>query len=79
MSKTITLSGNNIIFTKLYTNDFENEIYVCDICGLPQHQLLESEPFDNGNASDTIVRLCEPCVRNLSNLFIALKKQKEEK
>jgi len=40
----------------------------CDFCGLDTKVLI-SEPFDNGNASDTVIRICRHCVRNLDNLF----------
>ena len=66
-----------IKFTNLIDNSKRQE--VCDICGLPQNPLLKCDPFDNGNANDVIIQFCEPCIRGLSDLFIALKKQKEEK
>lgn len=69
--------GNNITFTQIIDNSSKDER--CDICGLPQNPLLQSEPFDNGNASATVITFCESCIKNLSNLFMALKKQKEEK
>ena len=69
--------GNDITFTQIIDNS--NKQACCDICGLPQNPLLQSEPFDNGNASQTVITFCEPCTKNLSKLFIILKKQKEEK
>lgn len=41
----------------------------CDICGLNHSILIESNIFDNGNSSDTVIRLCRSCVRSLDNLF----------
>ncbi len=69
--------GNNITFTHITDNSNKQEC--CDICNLPKNPLLQSEPFDNGNASQTVITFCESCIKNLSSLFITLKKQKEEK
>lgn len=51
----------------LFDNTIAGE--VCDICGLSHNPLLQSDVFDNGNASNTIVTLCQSCVRNLDNMF----------
>jgi len=40
----------------------------CDFCGLATI-VLESESFDNGNASETTIRICRCCARNIDNLF----------
>ena len=42
---------------------------VCDICGIMHNPLIQSKPFDNGNASETVISLCQSCVRNLDNIF----------
>lgn len=40
----------------------------CDICGLVG-TVIESDLFDNGNASDTRVKFCRSCLRSLDMLF----------
>lgn len=71
------MSSHGILFNKLIDTSNQNEY--CDICGVSHKYLLQSEPFDNGNASQTVITFCESCIKNLSNLFIVLKEQKEEK
>lgn len=75
--------GESITFSKCikFTNLIDNSKHeeVCDICGLPQNPLLKSDMFDDGNANEVSIQFCEPCIRGLSDLFHALKKQKEEK
>ena len=64
----IILSGAYIKFHKFDNEKAENK-YSCDICGLPIDELVESDVFDNGNASNTQIRFCRSCVRNLDNIF----------
>jgi hypothetical protein len=40
----------------------------CDFCGL-KTEVLQSDIFDNGNASNTQITICRSCARNLDNLF----------
>ena len=41
----------------------------CDICGMKHRELVKSDVFDNGNASDTQIYFCRSCVRNLDIIF----------
>jgi len=43
----------------------------CDFCGLKK-EVLQSNIFDNGNASNTQITICRSCIRNLDNLFEVL-------
>lgn len=40
----------------------------CDICGL-NNQLIESEPFDTGNAETATVKFCRSCLRSIDMVF----------
>jgi len=43
----------------------------CDFCGL-KTEVLQSDVFDNGNASNTQITICRSCARRLDNLFEVL-------
>lgn len=58
--------SKNIRF-RIIENEDEREI--CDICGLVNDVLLESNEFDVGEESCTEIHFCRSCIRNLDHKF----------